>query len=116
MLDYDTTMKIGQTRYQDVLNLLEEQGLGGTFTQTGGMCAALEVVLDGGHTLLITDAEDTLSWDRSEHRGWGVGLYPPDQANTDGECLEFDSTEDGSLTALVPLVHRVLDAYRRRSR
>lgn len=81
MLDYPTTMKIGQSRYQDVLDLLQAQGLGATFTQTGGMCAALEVLLDSGHTLLVTDAEDTLAWDREEHRGWGVGLYPPDQAN-----------------------------------
>lgn len=111
MLDYGTTMKIGQSRYQDVLDLLQAQGLGATFTQTGGMCAALEVVLDGGHTLLITDADDTLSWDRSEHRGWGVGLYPPDHANTDGECLAFDSTEQGDAKALLPLVHAVLDAF-----
>lgn len=114
MLDYDTTMRIGLGRYQDVLDLLEAQGLGATFTQTGGMNAALEVLLDSGHTLLITDAEDALSWDREEHRGWGVGLYPPDQANTDGECLTFDSTDDGSPKALVPLVESVLQAYSRR--
>ncbi len=60
------------------------------------MDAALEVLLDGGHTLLITDAEDSLSWDREEHQSWGVGLYPPDPANTDGERLAFDSTPDGS--------------------
>jgi hypothetical protein len=116
MLDYQTTMRMGQSRYQDVLDLLEEQGLGATFTQTGGMNAALEVLLDSGHTLLITDAEDSLSWDREEHRGWGVGLYPPDQANTDGECLAFDSTEDGSPQALVPLVDRVLRQWTRRDR
>lgn len=116
MLDYDTTMRIGQTRYQDVLDLLEAQGLGGAFTQTGGMNAALEVLLDSGHTLLITDAEDTLSWDREEHRGWGVGLYPPDQANTDGECLAFDSSDDGEPSALPPLIHKVLDLWMRRER
>lgn len=116
MLDYDATMRIGQGRYQDVLDLLEAQGLSGVFTQTGGMCAALEVLLDSGHTLLITDAEDTLSWEREEHRGWGVGLYPPDQANTDGECLAFDSTDDGSPRALVPLVDRVLSQWTRRDR
>jgi hypothetical protein len=116
MLDYQTTMKIGQSRYQDVLDLLQAQGLGATFTQTGGMNAALEVLLDSGHTLLITDAEDTLSWDREEHRGWGVGLYPPDQANTDGECLAFDSTDDGAPSALPPLVNRVLDLWLGRQR
>lgn len=116
MLDYQTTMRVGQSRYQDVLDLLEAQGLGATFTQTGGMCAALEVLLDSGHTLLITDAEDTLSWDREEHRGWGVGLYPPDQANMDGECLVFDSTDDGSPQALVPLVEQVLRQWSQRVR
>lgn len=109
MLDYDATMSIGRGRYQDVLDRLEATGLPGSFTQTGGMNAALEVVLDSGHTLLITDAEDSLSWERAEHQGWGVGLYPPDQANTDAECLAFASTEDGEPDGLVPLVRAVLD-------
>jgi len=114
MLDYQTTMKLGQARYQDVLDHLREAGMVGVFTQTGGMCAALEVLLDSGHALLITDAEDSLSWNREDHQGWGAGLYPPDQANTDGECLAFDSTEDGSPAALLPLVESVLTQYLRR--
>ncbi len=85
------------------------------FTQTGGMNAALEVQLDSGHTLLVTDAEDALSWERSEHQGWGVGLYPPDQADTDGECLAFGSTGDGTAAALLPLVDEVLRSFRPRS-
>ncbi len=75
MMGYDATMAIGQARYQDVLDLLQATGLGATFTQTGGMNAALEVLLDGGHSLLITDAQEPLAWDRIEHMGWGVGLY-----------------------------------------
>ena len=114
MFSYDQTMTVGADRYRDVLDHLAAAGFGATFTQTGGMSAALEVLLDGGHTLLITDAEDALSWERGEHQGWGVGLYPPDQANTDGECLAFDSTEDGSLEALLPLLGQVLNAYVRR--
>lgn len=114
MLSYDQTMAVGADGYRDVLNHLSAAGFGATFTQTGGMNAALEVLLDGGHTLLITDAEDTLSWERGEHQGWGVGLYPPDQADADGECLAFDSTDDGSPGALLPLVQQVLDAYVRR--
>lgn len=116
MLSYDQTMAIGADRYRDVLDRLSAAGFGATFTQTGGMNAALEVLLDGGHTLLITDAEDSLSWDREEHRGWGVGLYPPDQANTDGECLAFDSTEDGSPEVLLSLLGQVLNDYVRRRR
>lgn len=114
MLAYQETLQVGADRYHDVLTVLRRAGLGATFTQTGGMNAASEVVLDGGHTLLITDAEDSLSWGREEHQGWGVGLYPPDQANTDGECLAFDSTEDGSPTALLPLIEVVLDKYLQR--
>ncbi len=114
MLDIDTTMSIGRTAYQDVLDQLQDAGFGATFTQTGGMNAALEVMLDGGYTLLITDAEDSLSWDRQEHRGWGVGLYPPDQADTDGECKAFDSTEDGTAPALLLLADQVLRDYVRR--
>lgn len=114
MLDYDATMAIGQARYQDVLDRLTTTGLPAAFTQTGGMCAALEVTLDSGHTLLVTDAEDSLTWEREEHQGWGVGLYPPDQVNSDGECLAFGSTGDGSPEALVPLVGAVLRAYTRR--
>lgn len=114
MLSYDATMSIGQAQYQDVLDHLAGAGSGATFTQTGGMNAALEVLLDGGHTLLITDEQDALSWERAEHQGWAVGLYPPDQANTDGECLAFDSTQDGSLEALLPLLRQVLNSYVRR--
>lgn len=116
MLDYDATMAVGAYRYQDAIRLLTESGLPTTFTQTGGMNAALQVQLDGGHTLLVTDAEDSLSWDREEHRGWGVGLYPPCQANTDGECLLFDSTEDGSAEALVPLAQALLASFGRSQR
>lgn len=86
MLSYDQTMAAGADRYRDVLDLLADAGLSATFTQTGGMNAALEVLLDGGHTLLVTDVEDSLSWDREEHQGWGVGLYRPDQENTDGSA------------------------------
>lgn len=116
MLSYDQTMAAGADRYRDVLALLAEAGLAATLTQTGGMNAALEVLLDGGHTLLATDAEDSLPWDREEHRGWGVGLYPPDQANTDGQCLAFGSTDDGSAEALVPLARSVLAEYTRSRR
>lgn len=111
MLTYRATLEAGAACYLDVLDVLRDAGLAATFTQTGGMNAALEVQLDGGHTLLITEEEDSLSWDRREHRGWGVGLYPPDQANTDGDCLVFDSTADGSPEALVPLARAVLAQY-----
>ena len=71
-------------------------------------------MLDSGHGLLVTDKDDSLSWDRAEHCGWGVGLYPPDYANNDGECLSFDSTDDSSVEALLQLAERVLDCFLRR--
>ena len=80
------------------------------------MNAALEVLLDGGHTLLISDAEESLSWDRREHHGWGVGLYPHDHAIEGGDCLAFDSTDDGLPEALVPLARAVLEQYLRSRR
>ena len=107
MLDHDTTMAAGQAHYRDVLDELAAAGLDGVFTQTGGMCAAIEVLLDGGHTLLVTDAEDALSWDRGDHRGWAVGLYPPGGAHNDGPVV-FDTATDGSPRALVDLARRVL--------
>lgn len=113
MLDYETTMTVGATRYQDVLDHLAGSGLRASFTQTGGMNAAIEIMLDGGYTVLVTDAEDSLAWDRDEHRGWGVGLYPPDQANTDGQCLAFDSSDDGTPQSLPTLVRTLLRRFTR---
>jgi len=49
MLDYENTMQVGQARYQDVLDALRAAGLPGVFIKTGGMCAALQVMLDSGH-------------------------------------------------------------------
>ncbi len=48
MLDYQTTMKIGQDRYQDVLDRLRDSGMPGVFTQTGGMCAGARAVVKCG--------------------------------------------------------------------
>jgi hypothetical protein len=109
MLTYHEAMRIGAARYADVIELLTGAGLPTTFTQTGGMCAALEIQLETGHTLLVTDAEDTLAWDRSKHQGWGVGLYPPDNADSN-EALAFHSTPSGSATDLLPLIHQVLSS------
>jgi hypothetical protein len=109
VLDFETTMALGQREYQDVIDALAAAGLPASFTQTGGMNAALEVRLDSGHTLLVTDAEDSLAWARAEHAGWAVGLYAPEQAY-DGEVLAFDTTDDGSVAGLRELIDRVLRA------
>jgi hypothetical protein len=77
LMSYEDTMRAGAREYTDVLAALNAAGYPATFTQTGGMCAAIEIQLESGHTILVTDAEDTLAWQRIDHHGWGVGLYPP---------------------------------------
>jgi len=110
MPDYDSTMREGAHVYREELDALRAAGIAAAFIQTGGMNAALEAILDGGAVLLITDAEDSLSWDRAEQRGWGVGLYrDSDEQSPD----VFDTSDDTSAQALLDLVRRVLaDAVR----
>ena len=58
---YAEAMDAGRAQYRDVLSALTAAGLSAEFTQTGGMCAAVSAVLDGGAELLITDQDDTLA-------------------------------------------------------
>jgi len=109
----DDAMAVGKARYADVIATLNDLGLPTIFTQTGGMCAALEVTLEGGQHLLITDAEDSLSWEREEQRGWAVGRYVTDSEYDDGP-LAFGDTEDRSVEALLVLVREVLGLPPRR--
>lgn len=106
MMSYDETMAWGVGQYADVLDALRGHGLPAQFTQTGGMCAALEVQLETGQTLLITDADDYLSWARTEHAGWAVGLYEAGDRN-DGP-LAFGQVEGSDTAALVALVRDVI--------
>lgn len=106
MMSYDETVAWGARQYADVLDTLREHGLPAEFTQTGGMCAALEVQLENGHTLLITDADDYLSWARAEHDGWAVGLYEAGDRN-DGP-IAFGQVDGSDTTALVGLVRDVM--------
>jgi len=103
----DDAMAIGAARYADIIATLNGAGLPTVFTQTGGMCAALEVTLDNGQHLLITDAEDSLSWERAEQRGWGVGRYVTDSEYDDGP-LAFGDSEDTGSNTLLRLVREVL--------
>ena len=105
--DMKEAMTIGAARYADIITTLNGAGLPTVFTQTGGMCAALEVTLEAGQHLLITDAEDSLSWDRDEQHGWGVGRYVTDSEYDDGP-LAFGDTADRSIEALCELVREVL--------
>ena len=105
---YAEAMNAGRAQYRDVLSALATVGLFAEFTQTGGMCAAIDAVLDGGAVLLVTDAEDTLAWDRAEHHGWYVVLWPRGYQDTDAAPLAEASTPDGSVAALLALVAEVL--------
>jgi hypothetical protein len=109
MLSYEETMEVGRQQYADVIAELTNSGLPTEFTQTGGMNAALEVRLDGGYSILVTEADDSLSWSREEHRDWGVALFPPSE-QYDGECLAADTSEDGSVQALRALIQQLLRA------
>lgn len=109
---YDETMRIGAARYAAEIQALRVDGLPAEFTQTGGMNFAIEARLEDGGELLITDAEDCLSWDRDEQQGWGVGLYLKDQ---DGP-LVFDTCESNDLDSLRRLVRDVFVQARRAPR
>ena len=105
-MSYDETMAWGARQYADVLDTLHEHGLPAEFTQTGGMCAALEVQLETGHTLLITDADDYLSWARAEHAGWAVGLF--EAGERDDGPIAFGQVEGSDTATLVALVRDVM--------
>jgi hypothetical protein len=112
-VDYEATMAYGAAQYADVLKALKDVGLDGSFVQTGGMCAALEIALDGGAIVLVTDRDDTLSWDRGRHEGWGVGLYGA--GCEDSEATEYLESGDGSVQGLIDLLHDLLSTVVRGS-
>lgn len=98
-------MRHGAAEYADAVAALRAGGFPARFTQTGGMNAAIESVLDGGGRLLVTDRDDSLAWSRAEHRGWAVGVYPPGEG---ADPTRFLESADGSTVALLPLVERAL--------
>lgn len=108
MRDNQAAMDIGTEGYRDVIDALNAAGLPTIFTQTGGMCAALEVQLETGRYLLITDAGDSLSWNRAEQNGWGVGLYRPGSEGDDGPERFAEDEDSTSTETLLRLVREVL--------
>lgn len=107
METFDQVMRAGQAQYQDVIDALTAAGYPATFTQTGGMNAALEVMLEGGWALLITDSDEALSWERRTQRGWGVGLFTPEERYLVAPQA-FAETPATDTDSLLRLVHRVL--------
>lgn len=100
-------MAAGAANYGHVLDALGRAGTPAIFTQTGGSCPALEIRLDTGHTVLVTEADDCLPWQVAEHRSWGVGLYPPHSEYDQGPDRFLDS-DDPSTAALLTLVGELL--------
>jgi hypothetical protein len=107
-MSYEETMRRGAQQYRDVLDALAAVGLEGQFVQTGGMCAAIEIMLDGGYYLLLTDEADTLARDRTEHAGWQVRLYGPEGREAVDGPLEHASDPDGSAASAIFLSQTVL--------
>jgi hypothetical protein len=106
-MTYKETMEWGAHQYADVIVRLKAERLHlAEFIQTGGMCAAIEVQLEAGYTLLITDAEDTLSWAREEQAGWWVGMYAPAE-DRDGP-MAWAQDDSNDLDTLIRLVTDVL--------
>lgn len=104
---YEATMMAGAAQYQDVIDALNEAGLPTSFIETGGMNAALEVQLEAGETLLITDAEDAPPWDRADQEGRSVGRYVREGEYDDGP-IAFATAPNTQLAALERLLHSVL--------
>ena len=88
----------------DVVDALKARGHGPYFTQTGGMCAAIEVDFAKGY-LLITDQEGDLAWHRADHEGWLVGLYV-DPGST--EAARYVESAQGDTAMLIHLVEEAL--------
>jgi len=66
------------------------------------------VLLETGQYLLVTDAGDSLSWNREAQHGWGVGLYRSGSEGDDGPG-RFEEDEDStSIDTLLQLVREVL--------
>jgi hypothetical protein len=105
---WDAAVAAGGAQYRDVLDLLADSGLPAEFIDTGGGYAVLEVELLGGRALWIGDgAAEGLSWRRTDHKGWTVGLRPAPEED-DGVELALIEATDGSADALMPLVDRIL--------
>lgn len=90
---------------------------------SGGGCCAIQATFEG-YGLLITDAEDTLSWhdERDEQTGYGVGVYRLETYEHQGQqYTEFgseaigwaSSPHAGTAEKLIRLIELALDSVNR---
>ncbi|WP_301850987.1 hypothetical protein [Rhodococcus pyridinivorans] len=108
---YAKEMRRGASEYRDVLAALTNHGYDPEFTQTGGMCFAIKLNLTGARYALVTDMNEVLAPNRSDHHGWTVSVY--DSAD-DSEAIRYESTDDGTVPALIALTGTVLSGARTR--
>jgi hypothetical protein len=73
--EYGRAMVHAAELYADVLAGLGDAGYDAAIIQTGGMCLAIEIRVKDGRTILVTDKDEILPWNREWHQGWGIGVY-----------------------------------------
>ncbi|OFV75138.1 hypothetical protein [Rhodococcus erythropolis] len=98
---YGQSIEYGTLQYLDVLDLLSSIGYRATFTQTGGMSAAIELAIDENKFALITDADGPLAWEREDHHGWAVGVY---EYQDTSDAVTYESTTNSSVEALMGIL------------
>jgi hypothetical protein len=95
---YERAMVHAAELYADVLAELGAVGYDAAIIQTGGMCLAIEISLEDGRTILVTDKDEILPWEREWHQGWGIGVYA---ASDDTELIQSVLVDDSSPSALI---------------
>ncbi|MFD9680558.1 hypothetical protein ACFWAD_11825 [Rhodococcus sp. NPDC059969] len=98
---YGQSIEYGTLQYLDVLDLLSSNGYRATFTQTGGMSAAIELAIDENKFALITDADGPLAWERADHQGWAVGVY---EYQDTSDAVTYESTTNSNVEALMGIL------------
>lgn len=102
---FEEEMRRGASEYQDILDQLAAAGYVAEFTQTGGMCFAIRVRLDGAVYALITDKDEVLAPVRTDHRGWSIGIY---ESRDPSDPIRYESTTDGTPHGLLVLATSTL--------
>lgn len=91
---YVVLMADAERTYRDVLEQLWAASIPAFITQTGGMCLAIQIPGPTGTHFLLTDREDSLSWEREPDQGWALGYY-----DAEGDFAWDDAIRCGYKTA-----------------
>ena len=109
---YAAAMARAEDTYRDVLDALNAAEIPAFITQTGGMCLAIQIPWgppkpphNEPDWFWLCDRDDSLSWDRDESQGWGLGFYLSENddygVNEDWEILERELKTPESAVDLV---------------